>query len=228
MSFQSKKNLLSGLALALGLLIGSFAVRTAAQSVYPFITLAGFNSGAPVVLSVDASGNVNAKIVGGAPPVFTAGTGTGTGKTPIYLLHSETAFTCTAADSGVTAATLTLPANSMITNGDRIFIHAEGTTSAAANSRTATLSFGATTSGNLTSATTAAQGWVIDAWVTRTGATTQLMSITGNMNNLNGVIQSNPSPAETLSGTIAIVIKESCPTAADFTFRAMHVVLYPA
>lgn len=159
---------------------------------------------------------------------LTGGASVTTGKVPIYLLHTETPFTCTTSDSGVTAATLTLKASSMQTNGDRIFIHAEGLTSANANSRTVTLSFGGTTTANLTSSSSGNNGWSIDAWVTRLTASTQLLSAFGNMNNVNGAMQTNTGPSETLTGDVAIVIKESCPTAADFTFKAMSVVLYPA
>jgi hypothetical protein len=88
-------------------------------------------------------------------------------------------FTSTAASTpsstDVTVlATYTMPANTMGTDGDVLYLKAYGTTGATANTKTLELFIGATAqSQNSVTTTPNAKNWICEAWCIRTGASLQ-------------------------------------------------------
>ena len=135
------------------------------------------------------------------------------------VLDVDTTAAQTGADTVETTLwSYTLPANTLSVDGQCLKITAWGTfANTASNTRTIKGKFGATTV--VTSARAQTNDtWLCEMYVIRTSATAQKATGTGNYGGLQdrGVV----SPAETLSGTVTIVItgQNGAATAGDITY----------
>lgn len=133
-----------------------------------------------------------------------------------------------------TLYTFNLPANTLAADGESIRLQLYATTAANGNAKTLLVNFGATTL-----VTSGAQAFNNDFFTVtcdlyRTGAATQKAFCFLNASELNAfgseVSEGTgfTTPAETLSGAIAILVRGTTPTAAaDLTARALSVDWFP-
>lgn len=120
--------------------------------------------------------------------------------------------------------TCTLQGGALPTNLRGVEIHTFGSSAANGNAKVARVYFGATLVSATGAFTTSASGWTVDATVLRTAATTQLANGFGNALGSGYNLLSNSTPAETLSGAVAITVKGLTVTAAaDLTALGMIV-----
>lgn len=164
---------------------------------------------------------------------FTTGSveiGTGTGSS--NLGGTANANVTSASNSSTTETDLmvyTLPANSLVNNGDHVEIVAWGTTTANANNKTVRLKFGSTYL--LQSNTAAASGasWMFRAIVAKTGSATE--TALAEMQSSASFTNTVSTTAPTESTTAAIIIKvtgQSATASNDITQTGMVVKWFPA
>lgn len=136
-----------------------------------------------------------------------------------------------------TLYTYTVPANTLSADGQSLRIVTVATTAANANNKTYLITFGATTIFNTTAAGFNNDHLYVTCDLLRTGAATQkaiCFSSTTEINALtNGaganLVSTITTPAETLSGAVAMLFRGTTPTAAaDLTARYATVDWYPA
>lgn len=101
--------------------------------------------------------------------------------------------------------TYSIPAGSLATNGDTIHVVCAGIFAANANNKTLTLVYGGTTLISTGAVAFNAADWHIEAWITRTGATTQrAIAMFSSGSTLLTSSSDYTTPAETLSGAVTI------------------------
>lgn len=122
---------------------------------------------------------------------------------------------------------VTLLANTLLANGDRVDILASGIYAGNANNKTISLIFGGTTL--LSAGPVAANGgaWMIRATVIRTGATAQIAASCYIGSSLVAATVSNSTPAETLSGAITIKTQGEATANDDVVSRILTVDYFP-
>jgi hypothetical protein len=124
-----------------------------------------------------------------------------------------------------TLQTYTLPANTLITNGQRITFRATGSVANNANAKRVRIKFGATTiydTGALP--TSAAFDWVADGEITRRGATSQVASVVFTTSNSTIPAKVDSTlPAETLSGTVTLLVTGEAVSNNDVLCEALTV-----
>lgn len=123
--------------------------------------------------------------------------------------------------------TYTLPANALNANGQTIKVTASFTVTNNGDTKTAAVLFGATTVQTLSGA--AASGvFIIEAWITRTGATTQTAFAKCALEG-SSIHTTVTSPTETLSGSIVIKMQGTSGTGSnDIASQYMKVEWYGA
>lgn len=173
-------------------------------------------------ITVDAKGRLTLVTTNAA-----AGGGGGIGTNT--LTTSTTAVAVTGA-SEETLATYTIPASTMAVNGDTIAFWSGMKFTNSINNKRIKVKFGGTTifdSGSL--AVTAATDIGITARIIRAGATTQKAIVEMNTSSLATfpAFAQVSAPAETLSGTVALVITGQGGAANDVTFDSWQVSLNP-
>lgn len=120
-----------------------------------------------------------------------------------------------------TLFTYSLPAATLATNGHSVKLRASGTFAANGNTKTLKVKFGATTI--VSTAGAFQQRWVVDCEIIRTGATTQKCNCTV-VGSDTGITHSTYfTAAETLSGTIALVITGEATNTDDIVKEAAKV-----
>jgi hypothetical protein len=150
--------------------------------------LGGLTSGGASVLGVKAGTSSNDAAVGGVLYVTTTQTGNvGTGTDDI--------------------AAYTVPANTLAVNNQSLWFEAWGTIANNANAKTMQAVFGGTTLGSWTFSTGQADTWIVRGRIARTGAATQKGMIGVAARFAAQPNQVLSSPAETLSGTVALKIQ---------------------
>jgi hypothetical protein len=127
-----------------------------------------------------------------------------------------------------TLFTYTIPANVLSTDKDTIRATFTGTFAATANDKRIRVKFGATTIVDTTDASTQAGNWRAEVEIVRTGATTQKCS--GFF--VSSIGTNNPTyyaaAAETLSGTVALVVTAEATATDDAVFQMGKVRWEPA
>lgn len=123
-----------------------------------------------------------------------------------------------------TLQTCTVTGGTLAVNTRGLEIRATGSSAANANAKVGRIYFGATLVGSTSSVTSSASGWSVDATVYRTGAATQLAFGFGNYIGSGYNLVTNSTPAETLSGSVAITVKGLTTVASgDLTALALLV-----
>ena len=126
-----------------------------------------------------------------------------------------------------TLATYTMPASTLVTDGQMIRIHAYGSIANNANSKTIRIKFGGTTIATENTSDASKDSWAIDCVVIRTGAATQkaMYFVTSDVT-LNGPVPT--SPTETLSGAVTIVVtgQNGAASASDIVHEASWIELW--
>src|SRR3990167_4765018 len=159
-----------------------------------------------------------------------AGTGTGTVRVAGTLLQSVTAVGNVGAGED-DLISFTIPANTLISTGDRLMGEFAGTFAANGNAKRLKVKFGATTvldtgSGNLPNGV----GWRIRFTITRTGAATQNVS-GDSLWGISVAQQGNAAfttATETLSGTVVLKITGEATSDNDVIAKEAVVTLWPA
>lgn len=174
-------------------------------------------------LALDVRGRIGALV----------GTSTQVGNVGSRIFHNVTdaPTTGTAAE---TLYTYTLPANALSADGQALNIDVWATTAGNANNKTLFVTFGATTIGTSTAQAFNGETMNMRCTVYRTGAATQKARClyqsftTGTFTANNNFVVSSSTPAETLSGTVAILVRGTTPTAAaDLTANAATIDWLP-
>jgi hypothetical protein len=142
---------------------------------------------------------------------------------PASVLFGNTATAATAIGTGEQIlATYSLPANALNVVGRRLWVHAQFSSSANTNTKTFRLYFGAQAITNTTAVSVA--GSVLDLYVTKSGANTQIVTGDGRAG---AVLTALFSAAGANTDTAAIVIKATCQdttsAAADCTLQDFSV-----
>lgn len=153
---------------------------------------------------------------------------------PVRIFDNVTA-TATAGTGTETIYTYTLPASALAVNGQGLKIVYYASILSTGNKQ-GTITFGATTIMDTTAAGFAAGATMTtECWVYRTGATAQTAICKG-MDGVSGALTNNAStntwttlsnPAETLSGTVAIVFTGQSATAGRWTGQFASIDWYP-
>jgi hypothetical protein len=122
-----------------------------------------------------------------------------------------------------------VPANTLGTNGDYLELVAWGSFAANANNKRVRVKFGATTILD-TGAVAANSGtWRVQATIIRTGAATQIANASLVTDNTTlGDVSGNASPAETLSGAVAVKLTGEATSDDDVRQLGLTVRWYPA
>jgi hypothetical protein len=116
-----------------------------------------------------------------------------------------------------------MPASTLTVNNRGVRIRAWGSTAATVTAKIPRIYFGATLVGATISFTTSGVSWVVDAYVYRSGAATQVGAGFGNVLSTGYNTILNTTPAETLSGAVAITFKAITGAGADLTVLGMMV-----
>lgn len=159
------------------------------------------------------------------PDGTVVGSGITTSVLPSRKVGSAITQASNAAGGVEDLATITLPANLLKTNGDELVVEASFTLAANANNKATSIVFGSTvvctrstTDNNLPR--------IIRATIIRTGAATQRATGEAHCQGQGSLVLQS-APAETLSGTIALVARVQGVAASDITFNYMTARYYP-
>lgn len=138
------------------------------------------------------------------------------GRSSVIFGNTAVAATATGTTEQI-LATYSLPANALNTVGRRLRVHAQFSTAANVNTKTFRLYFGTQVISNSTAVSAA--GSVLDLYITKSGANTQIVTGSGYA----GTVLTTPfSAAGANTDTAAIVIKATC---QDTTSAANDCVL---
>jgi hypothetical protein len=144
------------------------------------------------------------------------------------VLHTNITTTGNVGTGEDTLFTYTIPASVLATDKDTIRATFTGTFAATANDKRIRVKFGATTIVDTTDASTQAGNWRAEVEIVRTGATTQKCS--GFF--VSSIGTNNPTyyvaAAETLSGTVALVVTAEATATDDAVFQMGKVRWEPA
>lgn len=140
--------------------------------------------------------------------------------TRLYYTGQSVALPATTTET--TLQSYTLPANTLITNGQLIRVSASGTFVTNANTKTVRLYFGSTAVAT-TSVTSSFSQWTLDGRVIRVGAASELSFF----NILTGPSVQNTA-AETLANPVLIKLTgQNTAASADITCNALSIELIP-
>jgi hypothetical protein len=134
-----------------------------------------------------------------------AGTGTGRAK-PGGVLKSIVSTSANSGSSETDLHSITIPASTLAADGDTLRVTMGFSTAANANNKTLKLKFGSTTLLDTTALAANATDAIIEAVITRTGATTQIAMTRLKVKNGSAWLDTciKATPAETLSGSITL------------------------
>lgn len=140
------------------------------------------------------------------------------------ITYSTTAAATAANTTETDLWSFSLPASTLVENGQAVRVIVHGATAANANTKTLRLYFGSTLVGSMSGAANN-NTWSFQADVIRTGATTQQANVLGFLGTITASANAFTTPAETLSGAITIKVTGQNGTAAasDITFNAATV-----
>ena len=188
------------------------------------LEVGNYASGATTVGVLTTPGTVTAATV-----TASAGTGTETFKSS-GTIHRDTTQAATPNNTNpLTAATYTLPANTLATNGDKVIIRAWGYFGATVNAKTIRLQYAGNDIANFIATTSNAGTWVMTGEITRTAASAQ---ITFGQTLINAValrvVNSTLAVANGSDQTITVVLTNGTNTADDIVFKELSVYYEPA
>jgi hypothetical protein len=148
----------------------------------------------------------------------------------VQTLYADGTQTGNTAATETTLFTYTIPASTLTTTGDSVDFTSAGTIAAtAATDKRIKVKFGATTLIDTgTMAITAGADWRAEGRIVRTGATAQKAHVT--ISTSSSVMSSTTdytAPAETLSGTVALVVTGQGTNANDVVGQIVKMVLAP-
>lgn len=245
--------LLAGAGIAVAQLPNTLNISSAASGSAPAVRASGVDANININLVPKGSGTVQ---IGGSPIAVSGGTVTSFTVDPgplnvngALLIEPGTSATLKAVGARIfhsaadaptvgtvleTLYTASLAANALAVDGQSIRIKAVATTAANGNNKTFLITFGATTIFTSTAAAFNNDYLQVICDLFRTGAATQkafcamysseLGAITTTINSSSNLT----TPAETLTGAVAILFRGTTPTAAaDLTARYATIDWYP-
>lgn len=201
--------------------VNNVAVKNSATGNPPRVEVEGTDSN--IDLELRSKGTGRTVVPAGVP-----GTTATNAKLGGVLNSQYTAVGNTADTNEDTLMSYTVPANVLGANGDTLEIVAWGDFANSVNTKRLKFKYGATTILDTTALAfnTTTRVWRLQATIKRTGATAQIVDaalIVGDT--LLSVLTANATPAETLSGTVALTFTGQCNAATANEIRQLGLTV---